>query len=182
MHSAPAQRTSGPNRRWQAYTFAMVACALALAACGSEHRPNSPRASSYARGVKYSDCMRSHGVSNFPDPAAGGGFDIRALGNEALSPAFVSAQKACANLLPGGVPPRITDAQLHQMAAKANCIRHHGFPSFPDPTLGSGGRGVQYTLPANWNIQAPAVVAARKACAQVGIPIPGAGVAWFGTT
>lgn len=90
------------------------------------------------------------------------------------------AQKACASLQPGGAPPRITEGQLEQMAAKARCIRQHGFPSFPDPTLAAGGLGVDYSLPPDWNIEAPAVITAREACAHIGIAIPGAGVSWFG--
>lgn len=123
--------------------------------------------------------MRSHGVSDFPDPSPGGGFNIRGLGAGADSPAFVSAQTACAELQPGGsTPPRITGKQLYQMAAKARCIRQHGFPNFPDPTFASGGEGM--LPPSNWNNEAPAAVQARKACAHVGIPIPGWGAAWFG--
>jgi hypothetical protein len=121
--------------------------------------------------------MRSHGVSNFPDPSPGGGYDIGALGAEASSPAFASAQTACAKLQPGGpAPPRITGEQVHQMFLKARCIRQHGFPNFPDPSLGRG------LIPPNWNNEAPEAITARKACAHVGIPIPGWGVAWFGAT
>jgi hypothetical protein len=123
--------------------------------------------------------MRSHGVSNFPDPSPGGGFNIRGLGAETDSPTFTSAQSRCASLQPGGAPPRITGAQLYQMAAKARCIRQHGFRSFPDPTSVAGG--VDNNLPPDWNPEAPAVITARKACAHVGIAIPGAGVAWFGS-
>ena len=102
------------------------------------------------------------------------------------SPAFVSAQKACAKLQPGGSrPPAITSQQLYEMAAKARCkmaakarcIRHHGFSHFPDPSLSGTG-----LLPPNWNNQAPAAIKARKACADVGIAIPGWGAAWFGQT
>ncbi len=73
-------------------------------------------------------------------------------------------------------PPRITVEQLAQMAAQARCVRQHGVPSFPDPSLGLGGEGVEYNLPPGWNIDAPAVIRARTACAHVGIPIPGTGV------
>jgi hypothetical protein len=52
--------------------------------------------------------------------------------------------------------------------------------NFPDPSLVAGGQGVSYTLPSGWDIQAPEVIKARKACARVGIAIPGTGVAWFG--
>jgi hypothetical protein len=121
--------------------------------------------------------MRSHGVSNFPDPVPGAGFDIGALGAETQSPAFIFAQKACAKLEPGGpAPPQITGEQLHEMFLKARCIREHGFPTFPDPSLATG------LVPPDWNNEAPAAITARKACAHVGIAIPGWGAAWFGPT
>lgn len=121
--------------------------------------------------------MRSHDVPSFPDPAAGGGFDMRALGAELSTPAFASALRACAHLQPGGAsPPRITSHQIYGMAAKGSCIRRHGFSHFPDPTLSADG----LTAPSNWNPESPAAIRARKACATVGIPAPGWGDAWFG--
>lgn len=45
--------------------------------------------------------------------------------------------------------------------------------------LASGGSGVDDNLPVNWNIEAPAVIKAKKACANLGIAIPAAGVAWL---
>lgn len=155
---------------------AAVACVLAIAACGSAKSSSTAVASGqYAQGLKYSDCMRSHGVSHFPDPSPGGGFDILGLGTEANSPAFSSARMTCAKLQPGGsAPPPITGEQVHQMFLKARCIRHHGFPHFPDPSLVFGGLN-----PPDWNNEAPAAITARKACANVGIAIPGWGAAWF---
>jgi len=129
--------------------------------------------------------MRSHGVPNFPDPLDGG-FPLRTSGINESSPAFTGAQKACAKLQPGGsAPPRITGHDVYEMALKARCIRRHGFPNFPDPTLapgGPGGEAIASNPPPDWNNQAPASVKARIACANVGIPIPGWGVAWFGPT
>lgn len=157
--------------------FAVV-CGLLIGACGSAHKVTHPHSASYTRELRYSDCMRSQGVSNFPDPAVGGGFDMRALGSTVLSsPAFASAQKACAKLQPGGPkPPQITSHQIYEMAAKASCIRRHGFSNFPDPSLSGNG----LTPPSNWNPESPASIRARKACANVGIPAPGWGDAWFG--
>jgi hypothetical protein len=126
--------------------------------------------------------MRSHGVANFPDPVDGG-FPVRTSGINTGSPAFRTAQNACAKLQPGGSsPPRITGEQTQQMADKARCIRQHGFPNFPDPTVApapGGGEGVT-NFPAGWNNEAQAAITARKACARVGSAIPGWGVAWFG--
>jgi hypothetical protein len=56
-------------------------CILAIAACGSSRSRSGSGSKTFAQGVRYSDCMRSHGVSNFPDPAPGGGFDVRARGH-----------------------------------------------------------------------------------------------------
>jgi hypothetical protein len=92
------------------------------------------------------------------------------------SPAFLSGAKACQKLQPGGSrPPQITSHEVFEMAAKARCIRRHGFSNFPDPSLSGAGM-----TPPNWNNQAPVAIKARKACANVGIAIPGWGVAWFG--
>jgi hypothetical protein len=177
MHNEPTERTRGGRRRRLALAIAVVTSALAITACGSSSKPKSTVSSSYSRNVKYADCMRSHGVPNFPDPLDGG-FPLRTSGINMGSPAFVSAQKACARLQPGGsAPPQITGQQLYEMAAKARCIRKHGFPNFPDPSLSGSAMN-----PPNWNNEAPAAIEARKACANVGIAIPGWGVAWFGST
>jgi hypothetical protein len=129
--------------------------------------------------------MRSHGVSNFPDPRSGGGFSINRLvgsssetinGVTVSGPTFESAAKTCglAGTLRGGPP--LSDAQEQAFIDKADCIRSHGVPDFPDPFFGPGGRGVGITLPAGFNTESPAVRHAEKACASVGAVIPGAGI------
>jgi hypothetical protein len=59
-----------------------------------------------AQALKYSKCVRSHGVPGFPDPQEngqsiqiGGG-----PGTDPSSPQFQRAQTACRSLLPGGPP------------------------------------------------------------------------------
>jgi hypothetical protein len=56
--------------------------------------------------LKFSACMRSHGVPKFPDPkiAADGGMSLgfrRGSGIDPNSPQFRAAQSACQKLLPG---------------------------------------------------------------------------------
>jgi len=78
--------------------------------------------------------MRGHGVPSFPDPAAGGGFDLGS-GIDPRSPAFKSARRACAQLAPergGGV--QASESQFLAALRFAKCMRAHGFPDFPDPT------------------------------------------------
>jgi hypothetical protein len=119
--------------------------------------------------------MRAHGVPSFPDPSPGGGFPLRTSGINEQSPAFQSAQKACAALEPGGnTPPPIPAAQQAGMVAKARCIREHGVPNFPDPTFGPGGDGAGVDF--GGNASSPAFRTAIKACAHVGTNIPGVGV------
>ncbi len=77
----------------------------ALQACRSL-LPQGPsggsRSSSNVKAVlKYSLCMRSHGVTNFPDPNSQGLFTGGA-GINPNSPASLSAMEACQRHLPAG--------------------------------------------------------------------------------
>ena len=106
--------------------------------------------------------MRSHGVPNLPDPPAGGaGINIPAgSGINPQSPAFQSALKACAGLLPGGGSGRgaVSEARKLAMLRLARCMRAHGVASFPDPTAGrpspGSGPGIAFGGPG-WFIAVP---------------------------
>jgi hypothetical protein len=54
---------------------------------------NNPQAR--ADLLKYSQCMRSHGVKNFPDPSADGGIQLDANKVNVDSPTFKKADKSC---------------------------------------------------------------------------------------
>jgi hypothetical protein len=58
------------------------------------------------RALKFSACMRSHGVPNFPTPSFEGGavrLSLKAgTGVDPRSPQFQAAQQACHTYLPGG--------------------------------------------------------------------------------
>jgi hypothetical protein len=57
--------------------------------------------------LKYTECMRAHGIISFPDPVENShqiGFNISGTGIDQSSPRFKSASKACQPLLPGGGP------------------------------------------------------------------------------
>ena len=85
---------------------AAVSCGLALAACrGVGNAGSAQTGASVSRAlVRYSACMRSHGVSGFPDPSTGQGpnavgidgydFNLPA-GLNPRSPAFEQAEKSC---------------------------------------------------------------------------------------
>ena len=70
-------------------------------------QPPSPaqQAKMQAQALKFSSCMRAHGLTKFPDPQFGNG-NIRirvgpGSGIDPRSPQFQAAQKACASELPG---------------------------------------------------------------------------------
>jgi hypothetical protein len=93
-----------------------------------------------AQLLKYAECMRSHGLSNFPDPspAPGGGFSFRVLPGlnpRSPSPQFQAATKACQNDVPPGLA-NLTPAKMTANALKyTDCMRSHGEPDFPDPNV-----------------------------------------------
>jgi hypothetical protein len=87
---------------------------------------------SYTAALKYSHCMRSHGELAFPEPSPDGSFSN--IPDQFTRP-FIAAQKACEHLLPNGGQP--TAAQIEKAMTSglkyAQCMRSHGFPSFPEP-------------------------------------------------
>lgn len=130
-------------------TLAAIACAGALAACGSSGKPHSAGGPlSGGAGIEYADCMRANGVPNFPDPSAGGGGVRLGAGINPFSPSFKSAQAACAKLLPGGGPGAMhpTAAGKVEMLAISVCMRRHGISGFPDPTFSPPSSPAGYSL------------------------------------
>jgi hypothetical protein len=157
---------------------AVTSGALVIAGCGSSSKPSSggkSASSGPSAGVRYADCMRSHGVPNFPDPGAGG---KRGFGRLLVTPAFQAAQKTCASLLPGTGPGGSgspSAALEKQMLAVAECMRAHRVTGFPDPTTTSPSSlpansfvftqdGVSFVFPGTINLQSPAVKQAATAC------------------
>jgi hypothetical protein len=120
-----------------------------------------------AVGVKYTACMRSHGVPNYPDPNSQGVITITV--SSALnpsSPLFQKAQGDCQKLLPAGKPlsPSRQQQIKTRMLAFAACMRSHGLPHYPDPTFGSGGMVSQSISRSEADPNSPVFQAAQKAC------------------
>jgi len=141
--------------------------------------PASPEGDALA----FAECMRSSGVPNFPDPAAGGGFLFnRSAGVDPSSPAFQTAQAKCKKFLPpgpGSGPPPSAQTLAHWLKI-AQCMRRHGVSDFPDPrtrapshpaaVLGRGGgvisdiEGVIFVFPGTLEEQLPQFTRAAAAC------------------
>lgn len=108
--------------------------------------------------LAFSRCMRSHGVPSFPDPDAQGNFPPFHAGvSKQISAA---ANIACKHLL--GSDGSGTSQQRQQKSAfalkVAQCLRKHGYPSFPDPTA-SG-----QTIPPGIDTQSPPFQTAETTC------------------
>jgi hypothetical protein len=86
------------------------------------------------------------------------------------SPAFKTAQQACAKLAPGGPQgggaAPITAQQHREIVQFAACVRAHGVPDFPDPST----TGV-FNVPVSIKTNAPAFTAAINKCQVNGVPL-----------
>jgi hypothetical protein len=160
-----------PRRPWP--LAAAAGCAVLIAACGGgaagtgTGRTNNRAA--YSAALKFANCMRSHGVSDFPDPGTGGAIQVP-IGSK-RSPTFQAAARACSKYGPGpggGSPPHISAAQRRKLLAFSECMRTHGIPSFPDPTFPSSGGAVLGGPNTNLDRQSPVFQRAAAAC---GLPL-----------
>jgi hypothetical protein len=168
-----------------ARTAAVIAAATAIAACGSSSpssggQTNPNQAQAQQETVSFARCMRSHGVSNFPD-------DLNfqnVPGMNPSSPAFKTAQTACQHLLPVKyVPSQPPTAQAYaRLLHWAKCMREHGISGLPDPKpdpvpapgspgtagigtlMGDGGYWVG--IPSSINAHSPAFTHLATVCGE----------------
>jgi hypothetical protein len=123
-----------------------------------------------SQAVRYAACMRSHGVTRFPDPTSqGGGLKLvigPGSGVDPHSATFEAAQTACGGLLPApdsGAPRApLTREQLAGALSFSRCMRRHDVADFPDPT--SQGLTLEMVQAAGVDVRAPAVVSAARTC------------------
>jgi hypothetical protein len=124
-----------------------------------------PQQKARASLLAYSQCMRSHGVANFPDPDAQGQFPPFHSDSAASKQASLSANDACKSLLrSGGMgTPQERQTKFAFALKVARCLRAHGYPNFPDPTVSSQGTS-QNLSGAGIDPSAPQFQAAEMAC------------------
>jgi len=133
----------GPTRSWRAGGLAVTAgLVLLVAACGGSPSPAGSSGSDAGgstqaqQDLAYAQCMRSHGVTDYPDPSSGGGFG--AISSQVQdNPDYGTADHDCRHLLPGGgqLPSgeNKVEQNLPQLLKLAQCMRSHGVPHYPDP-------------------------------------------------
>jgi len=180
--AAMNDKTRGNRGPRRAGALAAVAAAAVLATgcgvhvhvgLGGSGGSASAAPVTYPQELALAQCMRSHGLPDFPDPEPSGGFSASVLSTFDTSQGQ-AAYGACRHLLAGGGP---SIAQLQQQEQQAQqklqqllpellkfsqCMRGHGVPKFPDPTstgLDLNGSGI--------NPRSPQFQAAMTACQHV---------------
>lgn len=114
--------------------------------------------------LKFSSCVRAHGIANFPDPTASSGFPNSAR-HYTSWPQFAQAEKACrSDAVAAEViqSPAELAQHLKQPNAEDACIRKHGVPDMPDPDA----KGEQ-SFPSGIMPSTPRFQAAEKVCAYL---------------
>jgi hypothetical protein len=174
---------------------AVILASTAIVACGSSSSSSSNSSGSSGSGssqshlqqeaLSFAHCMRSHGVSSFPDPTANGaGFNVDVAGVNPSSPAFRTAQAACRLLMPVKVAPSEppTRQEYTRLMHWASCMRAHGISGLSDPkplpppspgspgsnlygtVMGDGGYWVG--IPISTNAHSPAFTRLATACGE----------------
>jgi len=154
-----------------------------LAGCGGVGQHTVPPSKVMSGALAYANCMRSHGVPDFPDPNGQGEFQLRAIfenghvtqGADLVpsSPAFQAAERTCGSF--GSAGRQVSKAQegrAFQQALKAAvCMRANGVPSYPDPKLIDGSIDQEFN--GRFNPDSPAFQQAAKKCAKPGVVLSG---------
>jgi hypothetical protein len=185
---------------------AIVGFALLASACGgtspsagvaqlgttTTSRPAKGSSNDNGNGspLAYAQCMRAHGVADFPDPNSQGGFALQGGPNSDLNPnssTFQQANEDCQRFTPAsGLGHGPSPAQVAQAQAQAlkfsQCMRSHGIADFPDPVFHSGGGGISISIKAgpgsDLTPNSPTFQAVQTACQKL---LPGPKGAHFAT-
>jgi len=130
-------------------TAGLVLLALIGAGCGSSTPAETGSAGTGAtatatatkkklsardKAVKFAECIRAHGVSDFPDPNTKNDFEY----GVSVTPAvWTKAVNACKALQPpGSLSSKRTTKEQSASLKFAECIRANGVKDFPDPVNG----------------------------------------------
>jgi hypothetical protein len=184
MNSCSGSRL-GEARPWRVVVVAALAVtALLAAACGGggPHGPGSGSSSDQNTAAQvdaYASCMRSHGDPSIyftlqkgsPSPPPAGDMGSAIGGYMAYfdpsSPGYQAAKKACQHLspFPSSAGPGPSHQQFLEELKRANCMRSHGYPNWPDPNP-TTGLSVTVTGSPPRSAITPQFKAAAKACGE----------------
>lgn len=128
--------------------------------------------SSQTDELQLAQCMRSHGVPDFPDPSGGGLLNaISAAGINTQTAAYQSALQTCKQYNPAAsLSPAQSAADNAEGIEFSQCMRSHGVPNFPDPSVGPTGGQVINLHGTGIDGSSPTFQAANQACQKL---VPG---------
>jgi hypothetical protein len=162
-----------------------AACSSSPSSTGPAGSPNAGGATSTAaQAVAYAQCMRSHGVPEYPGPDSSGQLQKIGSGQQVgVSDAqFSTASNACQSLWPyQALTPGQQQQELTDDLKFAQCMRSHGVPTLPDPVATNGQ--VEFVISVSrdgFNPRSPQILAKARACQHVlpaGARLPSAVVA-----
>jgi anti-sigma factor RsiW len=161
---------------------AVLAAAVVVAGCGattssgvgiahlnaSTTAQGSTESTTNSGPLAFAECMRKHGLPDFPDPTSSGQIQLPA-GLTTSSPAYENAAKACGSLIGGRTTPKSIDRtpQMRTAALElAHCMRSHGVPNFPDGPI---------TKSSGINQNSPTFQRAFQSCKKYLTGLPGSG-------
>jgi hypothetical protein len=145
----------------------MAIVALLATACGgpSSSASGTGDSSTTEQALAYASCMRSHGVPNYPDPLSNGTFSGNALNALGVSQSTMQAAlNACNRLQPKSpLPHESLEETLTKFLKFAACMRSHGVPGFPDPTV--TGQSIGWSIPGSL-VQTSRYQTAQRDCQE----------------
>jgi hypothetical protein len=158
----------------------VLALALFAAGCSGGRSPAAPAVASTTgtatasataqnEAVAFARCLRTHGLSNWPDPTTGGVFDKAKLRQLGYSVSRVRAVEdgACKHLVPTGPGQQETASQSRTRRADAlsfaTCMRNHGVARFPDPTA-DGNLTVEMVKAQGIDVRSPTILRVVQSC------------------
>jgi hypothetical protein len=119
--------------------------------------------------LAFAQCMRSDGVTDFPDPSSNGQFGAISSQLEE-TPHFAAGFNACKHLLPAGGEIKAQQDQA-QLLKFAQCMHAHGVPTYPESNSNvnpysvlAPNTAVNALKVAGVNPNSPVVQAAVQAC------------------
>lgn len=140
----------------------LVCLAVSAAACGGPGGSADPGADggTSASGVEFAQCMRAHGVPNFPDPSGG---RVNLSGINQNSPQYQHAAGICGR--PADAGPSQQAQGMANGLAFARCMRAHRVPNYADPVAnGQGGFTSHMSSGSGADRKSPVFQAAERAC------------------
>ncbi len=179
----PTRRRRSLVRRSALLGALLISFAVALAACSGGSPTSDPTTTTTAstggssssgasnsvtqQALKYAQCMRSHGVTDYADPSPGKAQSIGGSGLDTNSPTYQAAAGACQKYQPTagnstgqGPTPAAQTAQLKF----AECMRSHGVTNFPEGNTSGGQQSLsQYGIDTN----SPTFLKANQACSSL---------------